>query len=86
MPSQYPTPTLRPGFLLVRGTTRLQGTVKAFVVVLYDGSYDYGDNPSNPLDSGFGFSNAALGVFNSFQQSSNYSNAYPLYKQWAFYA
>jgi hypothetical protein len=54
--------------------------------VLYDGSYDYGDNPSNPLDSGFGFSNAALGVFNSFQQSSNYSNAYPLYKQWAFYA
>jgi hypothetical protein len=52
----------------------------------YDGSYDYGDNPSNPLDSGFGFSNAALGVFNSFQQSSNYSNAYPLYKQWEFYA
>jgi Carboxypeptidase regulatory-like domain len=52
----------------------------------YDGAYDYGDNPSNPLDSGFGFSNAALGVFNSFQQSSNYSNAYPLYKQWEFYA
>jgi hypothetical protein len=33
MPSQYPTPTLRPGFLLARGTTRLHGTVKALVVV-----------------------------------------------------
>lgn len=53
---------------------------------IYDGTYDYGDNPSNPLDSGFGFSNAALGVFNSFQQASTYANAYPLYKQWEFYA
>ena len=52
----------------------------------YAGAYDFGDNASNPLDSGFGFSNAALGVFNSFQQSSNFSNAYPLYKQWEIYA
>ena len=54
--------------------------------VTYAGAYDYGDNPSNPLDSGFGFANAALGVFNSFTQGSDYSNAYPLYKQWEFYA
>ena len=53
---------------------------------IYDGTYDYGDNPSNPLDTGFGFSNAALGVFNSFQQASTYANAYPLYQQWEFYA
>jgi hypothetical protein len=51
----------------------------------YDGTYDYGDNPSNPLNTGFGFSNAALGIFNSFQQASNYSSAYPIFQQWEFY-
>jgi len=53
---------------------------------IYDGTYDFGDNPNNPLNTGFGFANAALGVFNSFQQASTYANAYPLYKQWEFYA
>jgi len=52
----------------------------------YDGAYDYGDNPNNPFDSGFGFANAALGVFNSFSQASNFADGYPLYKQWEFYA
>jgi hypothetical protein len=51
----------------------------------YAGSYDFGDNPSNPLDSGFGFSNAALGVFSSFQQASTYANAYPIYDQVEWY-
>jgi hypothetical protein len=36
------------------------------------GSYDFGDASSNPLDSGFGFANAALGVYTSFAQASNY--------------
>jgi hypothetical protein len=52
----------------------------------YAGSYDFGDNPSNPLDTGFGFANAALGVFNSFQQASTYANAYPIYNQVEWYA
>jgi hypothetical protein len=36
------------------------------------GFYDFGDSSSNPLDTQFGFANAAAGVFTSFQQASNY--------------
>ena len=39
-----------------------------------DGSYNFGDDSSNPYDSQQGFSNAALGVYNSFSQASNYIN------------
>ena len=34
--------------------------------------YNFVDNTSNPLDSGFGFANAALGVYNQFSQASGY--------------
>ena len=37
-----------------------------------NGRYDFSDNTSNPLDTGFGFANAALGVYNSFSQASGY--------------
>jgi hypothetical protein len=37
-----------------------------------NGNYDFGDNGSNPFDTGFGFSNAAIGVFNRFDQASGY--------------
>jgi hypothetical protein len=33
---------------------------------LNNGSYNFGDNASNPYNTGFGFSNAALGVYNQF--------------------
>jgi hypothetical protein len=45
-----------------------------------NGSYNFGDNPSNPYDTGFGFSNALLGVYNSFTQASNYING--MYRYW----
>jgi len=35
-------------------------------------NYDFGDNASNPFDTGFGFSNAAIGVFNRFDQAAGY--------------
>lgn len=34
------------------------------------GRYDFGDSSSNPFDSGFGYANAALGIFNTFTQAS----------------
>ena len=37
-----------------------------------NGQYNFVDNTSNPLDSGFGFANAALGVYNQFSQASGY--------------
>lgn len=51
----------------------------------YAGTYNFGDSSSNPLDTGFGFANAAAGVFNSFQQASAYANGWPLYNQFEFY-
>ncbi|GAC1644778.1 MAG: carboxypeptidase regulatory-like domain-containing protein [Acidobacteriaceae bacterium] len=39
-----------------------------------DGSYNFGDDASNPYDSQQGFANAALGIYNSFSQASKYIN------------
>ncbi|MFN7995917.1 MAG: carboxypeptidase regulatory-like domain-containing protein [Bryobacteraceae bacterium] len=51
----------------------------------YSGTYNFGDNSSNPFDTNFGFSNAALGVYNNFVQGSTYFNGYPVYNQFEFY-
>lgn len=45
-----------------------------------NGSYNFGDSSSNPLDTGYGYSNALLGVFNSMDQSSAYING--KYRYW----
>jgi len=45
-----------------------------------NGFYNFGDNPSNPYDTGFGFSNALLGVYNTFSQASAYINGQ--YRYW----
>lgn len=39
-----------------------------------NGNYNFGDNPANPFDTNYGFSNALLGVYNSFQQARTYAN------------
>jgi hypothetical protein len=52
----------------------------------FDGSYNFGDNSSNPYDTGFGFSNAALGVYNSFTQAANFINGQYRYWNIEFYA
>jgi hypothetical protein len=36
----------------------------------FSGTFDFGKNTSNPLDSNYAFSNAALGVFNSYAESN----------------
>ncbi len=45
-----------------------------------NGQYNFGDTSANPYDTGFGFSNAALGVYQSFDQAQNYING--LYRYW----
>lgn len=37
-----------------------------------NGQIDFGDDTSNPLNTGFGFSNMALGVYRTFTQASGY--------------
>jgi hypothetical protein len=66
--------TIKAGIYLER-STKDQSTFAGF-----NGNYNFGDNPSNPYDTGFGFSNALLGVFNTFSQASNYASG--LYRYW----
>jgi hypothetical protein len=49
------------------------------------GQFNFGDNSGNPLDSGFGFANAALGVFTSFNQASQYATGRYRYTNLEFY-
>lgn len=37
-----------------------------------NGVYNFVNDANNPLDTGFGFANAAIGVYNTFQQASGY--------------
>ena len=46
----------------------------------FNGNYDFGDNAGNPFDSQYGFANAALGIYNSFTQASQY--ALGQYRYW----
>ena len=50
------------------------------------GAYDFGDASSNPLDTGFGFANAAAGVYTSFRQASNYLMGEYRYTNFEMYA
>lgn len=52
----------------------------------FNGQYNFGDTASNPLDTNFGFSNAALGVYNSFTQAANFINGQYRYWNFEFYA
>jgi hypothetical protein len=45
-----------------------------------NGFYNFGDTTANPYDTGFGFANAAYGVYQSFDQAQNYINGQ--YRYW----
>ena len=45
-----------------------------------NGNYNFGDNAANPFDTGYGYSNALLGVYNTADQSSAYING--KYRYW----
>ena len=66
--------TIKAGFYMQRSRKDQTSFANA------NGSYNFGDNPSNPYDTGFGFSNALLGVYNTFSQASAYINGQ--YRYW----
>ncbi|MBO0862074.1 MAG: TonB-dependent receptor [Chloracidobacterium sp.] len=51
-----------------------------------NGIYNFGDNASNPLDTNFGFANAATGVYNQFTQASVYAIGQYRYNNVEWYA
>lgn len=50
-----------------------------------NGSINFGDDPNNPLDTGFGWSNAAMGIFDSYSQASKYATGMYRYTNAEFY-
>ncbi len=51
----------------------------------FAGNVDFGQDSNNPIDSGFGYSNAALGIFRSYGQASKYIEGSMLYNQLEFF-
>ena len=51
----------------------------------FAGNVSFANDSNNSLDSGFGYANAALGVFDSYSQASKYVEGSMLYNQLEFY-
>jgi hypothetical protein len=54
--------------------------------VTYVGVLNFGNDTNNPLDTGFGFANAALGIFSTYQQQSQYVEGAYVYNNFEWYA
>jgi hypothetical protein len=51
----------------------------------WNANVNFNDNANNPYDSGFSYANAALGIFNSYQQANTYSIPYWEYQNVEFF-
>jgi hypothetical protein len=51
----------------------------------FQGFVDFGNNTNNALDTGFGFSNAATGVFTQYLQASDFIEGQMIYNNTEFY-
>ena len=52
----------------------------------WNGTINFGQDTNSPIDSSFGFANAALGIFNSYTQASAYVEGNFVYRNTEFYA
>ena len=73
--------TLKMGFYLHVASESTTKTVNANT----QSRVDFGTNSANPLDSGHPFSNALLGVFNSYSQSATWVDATMKYRNLEWY-
>ena len=46
---------------------------------------NFGNDTNNPLDTGFGYANAATGVFTQYQQASDFIEGQMIYNNTEFY-
>ena len=51
----------------------------------FEGSINFGNDSNNPLDTGFGYANAALGVFTSYAQENSFPEGRYVYRNKDFY-
>jgi Carboxypeptidase regulatory-like domain/TonB-dependent Receptor Plug Domain len=70
----------------IKGGTYLQRSRKDQTSFgAFNGQYNFGDNSANPYDTGYGYANAAAGVYNSFTQAANFINGQYRYWNVEFY-
>jgi len=50
-----------------------------------NGDISFADNTANPLDTGYGYANAALGIFNTYNQASQYATGKYRYQNIEWY-
>jgi hypothetical protein len=51
----------------------------------FNGRINFGDDSNNPFDTGYGYANAATGVFNTYTQASKYALPEWRYKNYEFF-
>lgn len=77
--------TIKAGYYWNHGFKAQQEQLGASNAIRWQGDLDFANNAANPLDSQFGFANAATGVFNSYQQRSFMVEGNYLYNNDDFY-
>jgi hypothetical protein len=78
------THTAKAGFYYQRAW-KAQFGARSAGAAPYSGVVSFANDPNNPLDSTFGFANAALGIFSTYQQGSRFIEGGYLYHQRDFY-
>jgi hypothetical protein len=77
--------TLKAGFYWNHAFKAQQEQLGASNAIRWQGDLDFGNNTANPLDTQFGFANAATGVFNAYAQRSFLVEGQYLYNNIDFY-
>ena len=75
----------RAGSTSTTATRRRTWAPAASPNLTFQGYVNFGNNTNNTLDSGFGYANAALGVFTQYLQASKFIEGNMLYNQVEFY-
>jgi hypothetical protein len=72
--------TMKAGFFMTH-SYKAQNLGVAAGANPFQGAINFGNDTNNPLDSGFGFANAALGIFSSYGQQSKIVDGVYIYYQ-----
>jgi len=77
--------TVKAGYYWNHAFKAQQEQLGATTAIRWQGDLDFGNNTANPLDTGFGFSNAAVGVYNQYSQRSFLVEGNYVYNSHDFY-
>jgi hypothetical protein len=77
--------TLKAGFYWNHAFKAQQEQLGATTAIRWQGDLDFSNNAANPLDTGFGFANAATGIYNQYSQRSFLVEGNYVYNNHDFY-